>query len=315
MSNAYHKEYPHNDSTSTTTHDNTNIQEEIAVSQNSHYTKDPHTTSQSDTHKQTTPSHTKHLANPVHLILENPNHDDEKSDDIPSDIAHEIIMPLTTHTDDKEVSIPHSQEFESPSSPITTQDTHNPDKAYQEDKQIDSDNTQLQTPNPQANQVATPDNPIDTTITQYDDTQTTQKHKPQYTSVLHADQLDLHDTPNSESQQDTSLPNNAINDIFIQDIVYNKQTSKNKKKIKKVKKYKQNWNYILYSKRLFAGIVIIASFIGLYGGYLLFGTTSFEVLWQLHQAKNVMIKEIEESRIENAQLQKKVLELQSLEPK
>ena len=145
MSNAYHKEYPHNDSTSTTTHDNTNIQEEIAVSQNSHYTKDPHTTSQSDTHKQTTPSHTKHLANPVHLILENPNHDDEKSDDIPSDIAHEIIMPLTTHTDDKEVSIPHSQEFESPSSPITTQDTHNPDKAYQEDKQIDSDNTPHQT--------------------------------------------------------------------------------------------------------------------------------------------------------------------------
>ncbi len=101
-----------------------------------------------------------------------------------------------------------------------------------------------------------------------------------------------------------------INDNFLEEILLDK-----KKKKKKIRKNKYKWNYILYSKRLFVSTALIACFIGLYAGYLLFGSTSLKVLWNLNETKNRLSKEVEENRQENATLQKKVLELKALEPK
>lgn len=73
-------------------------------------------------------------------------------------------------------------------------------------------------------------------------------------------------------------------------------------------------DYLLYSRRLFTAIAIVACFVGLYTGYMFFGATSLGVLWDLQAQKEALIKEVEERKLENARLQKKVLELQMLEP-
>ncbi|RDU67565.1 hypothetical protein CQA53_00695 [Helicobacter didelphidarum] len=133
---------------------------------------------------------------------------------------------------------------------------------------------------------------------------------------------------NKHTNQETSNPDNlqeytsrqCISDedreSLMQEILEDKTSKKRKKskKIKKAFKYKRHWGYILYSKRLLGSIIVLACFIGLYTGYLLFGTTSLQVLWGLNQQKKTLEERVEQSRIENAQLQKKVLELLSLEP-
>lgn len=73
-------------------------------------------------------------------------------------------------------------------------------------------------------------------------------------------------------------------------------------------------DYILYSKRIFIGVGLLACFTGLYMGYLFFGATSLNVLWNLKGEEKRIIKEIEDRRLENAKLQKKMLELKILEP-
>ncbi len=120
--------------------------------------------------------------------------------------------------------------------------------------------------------------------------------------------IDKKDITNKKDSSNT-IYENAIDDDFLDDILFHKNDKK------KVKKYQYNFNYILYSKRLFISIALLASFIGLYTGYLLFGSTSLGVLWKLNHTKETLSKEVEEYKQENAQLQKKVLELKALEPK
>ncbi|STQ85708.1 hypothetical protein LS73_005295 [Helicobacter muridarum] len=73
-------------------------------------------------------------------------------------------------------------------------------------------------------------------------------------------------------------------------------------------------DYILYSKRIFIGVGMLACFTGLYIGYLFFGATSLNVLWNLKKDEERIAKEVEDRRLENARLQKKMLELEMLEP-
>ena len=81
----------------------------------------------------------------------------------------------------------------------------------------------------------------------------------------------------------------------------------------KPKTYK--WQYLVYSKRVFISLVCIAFVIGSYAVYLFFGSTSLEVLWDLHKTRNALRLEVEQSRLDNATLQRDVLELRALEPK
>ncbi|EMZ36850.1 hypothetical protein [Helicobacter bilis] len=81
----------------------------------------------------------------------------------------------------------------------------------------------------------------------------------------------------------------------------------------KPKTYK--WQYLVYSKRVFIGLVCIAFVVGSYAVYLFFGSTSLEVLWDLHKTRNNLRLEVEQSRLDNATLQRDVLELRALEPK
>ena len=81
----------------------------------------------------------------------------------------------------------------------------------------------------------------------------------------------------------------------------------------KPKTYK--WQYLVYSKRVFISLVCIAFVVGSYAVYLFFGSTSLEVLWDLHKTRNALRLEVEQSRLDNATLQRDVLELRALEPK
>lgn len=81
----------------------------------------------------------------------------------------------------------------------------------------------------------------------------------------------------------------------------------------KPKTYK--WQYLVYSKRVFISLVCIAFVVGSYAVYLFFGSTSLEVLWDLHKTRNALRLEVEQSRLDNAILQRDVLELRALEPK
>ena len=81
----------------------------------------------------------------------------------------------------------------------------------------------------------------------------------------------------------------------------------------KPKTYK--WQYLVYSKRVFIILVCIAFVVGSYAVYLFFGSTSLEVLWDLHKTRNALRLEVEQSRLDNAILQRDVLELRALEPK
>lgn len=81
----------------------------------------------------------------------------------------------------------------------------------------------------------------------------------------------------------------------------------------KPKTYK--WQYLVYSKRVFISLVCIAFVVGSYAVYLFFGSTSLEVLWDLHKTRNNLRLEVEQSRLDNATLQRDVLELRALEPK
>ncbi|TLE08066.1 hypothetical protein [Helicobacter bilis] len=81
----------------------------------------------------------------------------------------------------------------------------------------------------------------------------------------------------------------------------------------KPKTYK--WQYLVYSKRVFISLVCIAFVVSSYAVYLFFGSTSLEVLWDLHKTRNTLRLEVEQSRLDNATLQRDVLELRALEPK
>lgn len=82
-----------------------------------------------------------------------------------------------------------------------------------------------------------------------------------------------------------------------------------------VKPKKYRWQYLVYSKRVFIGLVCIAFVVSSYAVYLFFGSTSLEVLWDLHKTRNALRLEVEQSRLDNATLQRDVLELRALEPK
>ncbi len=82
-----------------------------------------------------------------------------------------------------------------------------------------------------------------------------------------------------------------------------------------VKPKKYRWQYLVYSKRVFISLVCIAFVVSSYAVYLFFGSTSLEVLWDLHKTRNALRLEVEQSRLDNATLQRDVLELRALEPK
>ncbi len=129
------------------------------------------------------------------------------------------------------------------------------------------------------------------------------------TDEIHIDEIKEEIQENKEDLQEQIEKEDIKEDLLEQDElleIYEKNDTK---------RYKRSFNYILYSKRLLLGVVLVASVVGLYGGYLIFGNTSLEVLWQLNQQRQNMIDEVEQSKIQNAILQKKLLELQSLEPK
>lgn len=104
-------------------------------------------------------------------------------------------------------------------------------------------------------------------------------------------------------------------EILFSDSTNSQKKSKKQKKRKKAKQQKYKWKYIIYSKRIITGIILVAVIAAIYTVYLLFGSTSFEVLWKLHQTRNALRVDVEQSRIYNAELQRKVLELKALEPK
>lgn len=158
-----------------------------------------------------------------------------------------------------------------------------------------------------------------------DDTSIPQENLEEIASSQEQKDLDSKPDKTKSLQQNSSLHDIYYNrdiaqgkDDLIEDVIEQKSKKKQKKKRHKPKRarhYKKQWNYLLYSRRLFIGIVMVACFVGLYGGYLLFGSTSLEALWRLNAAKEDMIQEVNNHKIENAQLQKKVLELMALEPK
>ena len=82
-----------------------------------------------------------------------------------------------------------------------------------------------------------------------------------------------------------------------------------------IKPKKYRWQYLVYSKRVFISLVCIAFVVGSYAVYLFFGSTSLEVLWDLHKTRSALRLEVEQSRLDNATLQRDVLELRALEPK
>ncbi len=133
-------------------------------------------------------------------------------------------------------------------------------------------------------------------------------------ATMQQNNIDTHTTIQSNTLESNITQQSDKESPFLQDTKPSKKRKKEKKH-KKAKKQKYNWNYIVYSKRIFVGTALAACFIGLYAGYLFFGSTSFGVLWNLHQTRNALRIDVEQSRLENATLQRKVLELKALEPK
>jgi cell division protein FtsL len=82
-----------------------------------------------------------------------------------------------------------------------------------------------------------------------------------------------------------------------------------------VEKFLQNIDkkkFISYgNKGLICFLVII---FGIYVGNILFGKSSFEVLWSLKNDKYRLEKRIDELKKENSDLQKRLFELQQLDP-
>ncbi|MDR3346739.1 MAG: septum formation initiator [Campylobacteraceae bacterium] len=70
--------------------------------------------------------------------------------------------------------------------------------------------------------------------------------------------------------------------------------------------------FMLYAKRTLLGFVVIL--FGIYVGNVLFGKSSLEVLWSLKTDKERLELRIDELKKENADLQKKLFELQQLDP-
>ncbi len=74
---------------------------------------------------------------------------------------------------------------------------------------------------------------------------------------------------------------------------------------------KQGW---LASTLRYAAMVIIVVLLGVYIGFLLFGTNSVEVLYRLHVQEKNLKRSIEYLKRENARLQKEYFELKEVEP-
>lgn len=125
-----------------------------------------------------------------------------------------------------------------------------------------------------------------------------------------------------DNKQESQTTKDSINkatkqddkEIPITDTITQKKSKKQRKR-KKAKQQKYKWKYIIYSKRILAGIILVSFIVSGYALYLMFGSTSFEVLYKLHQTRNMLRLDVEQSKIDNAELQRKVLELKSLEPK
>ncbi len=74
---------------------------------------------------------------------------------------------------------------------------------------------------------------------------------------------------------------------------------------------KHGW---LASTLRYAAMVIIVVLLGVYIGFLLFGTNSVEVLYRLHVQEKNLKRSIEYLKRENARLQKEYFELKEVEP-
>ncbi|MWV62218.1 hypothetical protein DCO58_05385 [Helicobacter saguini] len=129
--------------------------------------------------------------------------------------------------------------------------------------------------------------------------------------------------PKLEQEKNKDSINSVTQDIkeeLLEEIIIEKpkkgkkQKKKQPKTPRKARLYNPKWDYILYSRRLFIGVCLIASFIGLYGGYLLFAGNSLGLLLDLEKKRDILSKEVQDKKAQNAILQKKVLELLSLEP-
>ncbi|MDR2342335.1 MAG: septum formation initiator [Campylobacteraceae bacterium] len=70
--------------------------------------------------------------------------------------------------------------------------------------------------------------------------------------------------------------------------------------------------FVVYRNRVLIGFLVII--FGIYVGNILFGKSSFEVLWSLKNDKFRLEKRINELKKENSDLQKKLFELQQLDP-
>jgi cell division protein FtsB len=81
-----------------------------------------------------------------------------------------------------------------------------------------------------------------------------------------------------------------------------------KKFLQKIDKKK----FISYRNRALVGFLVII--FGIYVGNIIFGKSSLEVLWTLKSDKYRLEKHIDELKKENSDLQKKLFELQQLDP-
>lgn len=125
-----------------------------------------------------------------------------------------------------------------------------------------------------------------------------------------------------DNKQESQTTKDSINKATKQDDkeipttdTITQKKSKKQRKHKKAKQQKYKWKYIIYSKRILAGIILVSFIVSGYALYLMFGSTSFEMLYKLHQTRNMLRLDVEQSKIDNAELQRKVLELKALEPK
>ncbi|MDR0579948.1 MAG: septum formation initiator [Campylobacteraceae bacterium] len=70
--------------------------------------------------------------------------------------------------------------------------------------------------------------------------------------------------------------------------------------------------FVTYKNRVLIGFLVII--FGIYVGNILFGKSSFEVLWSLKSDKSRLERHIDGLKKENSDLQKKLFELQQLDP-
>ncbi|MDY5184508.1 hypothetical protein [Helicobacter trogontum] len=121
----------------------------------------------------------------------------------------------------------------------------------------------------------------------------------------------------SQKLNDSHISQESVQESYRDDIdkedLFDSEVLQNSYSAAKSKKYR--WQYLIYSKRAFIILVCIACFVGGYAMYLFFGSTSLEALWDLHKTRNALRIEVEQSRLDNATLQRDVLELRALEPK